>query len=77
MSDREVHVHVDRVVLEGVPPELHERVVAALTAELGRLAASGALPIAAATRTVDGPAAPTAESVGIAAARGIWGAKPG
>lgn len=75
MKRPEVHVYVERVVLDGVPPELQGRVVKALEGELLRLAGGGTLPVEAAGRTVDGPAVITAEAVGIAAARGVWGVR--
>ena len=80
-----VEVHIDRLVLEGVPPEHQLRLVDALRAELTRLASEPApwttsVTVGSHAETAprgEGltPGAVTPEAVGAAVAAAIWRAR--
>lgn len=83
LHPREIVIHVDRLVLEGVPPHDHERVAEAIREELARHLAEGGLPpawaqgagILHAEREPSAPDAP-ADGMGATIARAAYGGTP-
>lgn len=72
MKSRRIELHLDRIVLHGVPPGQRHRVIAALERELGqRLRRGERLPQSQERVRSEGAPAPAPEVLGAEVARAI------